>query len=395
MQVDVLGAIRASHNGYLVDLGGRKQRQVLAALALYGGRPVSVDALIDLLWGDAPPPNAVPTLHVYVAGLRRALEPDRPARMPAKVLVTVTPGYALRLSAEAVDAARFDAAVTTAHGRLGAWPAATAGSVVNRPDLTAAELAEVLGELDAALALWQGTPYVDLDEVPAAVAERARLEELRMVAIEDHAAALLALGRHATLAAEPEALTAEHPLRERLWMLRVLALAGADRQADALEALRQVRRILADELGLDPGAALRELEGAILRQDSAIFWRPAPAPVTVTASPPPFRPVPARTHTRTRAHRRPGRGPRRRHRPAALAARRPRRGTRHAGGPARRGGAWDSAVRDAGGRAGHRENAVESGTGGPGAGAGFRGARGPVLGGRERAAARYGSATRC
>nr|WP_240971423.1 AfsR/SARP family transcriptional regulator [Microbispora sp. CL1-1] len=233
-------------------------------------------------------------MHVYVAGLRRALEPDRPARMPAKVLVTVTPGYALRLSAEAVDAARFDAAVTTAHGRLGAWPAATAGSVVNRPDLTAAELAEVLGELDAALALWQGTPYVDLGEVPAAVAERARLEELRMVAIEDHAAALLALGRHATLAAEPEALTAEHPLRERLWMLRVLALAGADRQADALEALRQVRRILADELGLDPGAALRELEGAILRQDSAIFWRPAPAPVTVPASPPPALSAPSR-----------------------------------------------------------------------------------------------------
>jgi predicted ATPase len=226
------------------------------------------------------------------AGVRRALKPDRPARTPAQVVVTVTPGYALRLPGEALDAARFDGTVTAVHQRLGAWPGGAACSVVARPDLSAGELSEVIGELDAALALWRGAPYVDLGEAAAAVAERARLEELRMVAVEDRAVALLALGRHATLAAELEALTAEHPLRERLWILRVLALAGSDRQADALEALRQVRRILADELGLDPGAALRELEAAVLRQDPAIIWRPASASLTVPVSSPSSLPAP-------------------------------------------------------------------------------------------------------
>lgn len=291
VRVDVLGTLRAFRGGEPVELAGRKQRQVLAALALHGGRPVSVDALVDLLWGDAPPPSAVPTLQVYVAGLRRALEPDRPARTRAQVVVTVTPGYALRLPDGALDAARFYTAVTAAHQRLSTWAGGAAGPAVARPGLSAGELVEVVGELDAALASWRGIPYVELGELPAAVAERARLAELRMVALEDRAAALLALGRHATVAAELEALTAEHPLRERLWLLRVMALAGADRQADALQALRQVRRILADELGLDPGAALQELEGAILRRDPAVVGRSAPVAGS-PARPAPARPLP-------------------------------------------------------------------------------------------------------
>ncbi|SHK24132.1 Transcriptional regulatory protein, C terminal [Pseudonocardia thermophila] len=291
VRVDVLGTLRAFRGGEPVELAGRKQRQVLAALALHGGRPVSVDALVDLLWGDAPPPSAVPTLQVYVAGLRRALEPDRPARTRAQVVVTVTPGYALRLPDGALDAARFCTAVTAAHQRLSTWAGGATGPAVARPGLSAGELVEVVGELDAALASWRGIPYVELGELPAAVAERARLAELRMVALEDRAAALLALGRHATVAAELEALTAEHPLRERLWLLRVMALAGADRQADGLQALRQVRRILADELGLDPGAALQELEGAILRRDPAVVGRSAPVAGS-PARPAPARPLP-------------------------------------------------------------------------------------------------------
>ncbi|WP_173073541.1 BTAD domain-containing putative transcriptional regulator [Phytohabitans rumicis] len=272
-------------DGVLVDLGGVKKRMVVAALALHAGRPVSVDSLIDVLWGEDPPPTAVPTLHVYVAGVRRLFEPDRPARARPRVVVTVTPGYALRLPVGAVDAAAFDAAVDEAHRRLGAG--VVAAEVPARPRLAAEELVGLVGQLDGALASWRGEPYADLADVPAAVAERARLEELRAVALEDRAVARLALGEHGTVAAELEALTARHPHRERLWLLRVLALAGSGRQADALDALRQVRRIFADDLGLDPGAALQGLEAAVLRQDPALIWRPdegtgarqAPGPV--------------------------------------------------------------------------------------------------------------------
>lgn len=294
MRVQVLGSAEVVRDGVPVDLGGRKQRMLLAALALYGGRPVAVDTLVDLLWGDDVPASAVPTLHVYLAGVRRALEPDRPARAPAKLLVTVAPGYALRLPHGAVDAVEFDATVEEVHRRLAGWSAGPAG--LGRPDLSTAELEQVGGRLGDVLGSWRGAPYVDLADAPAAVAERTRLEELRLVALEDRALVRLALGEHATTAAELEFLVAEYPLRERLWTLLVLALAASGRQADALEALRKVRRILAEELGLDPGAALRELEGAVLRQDPALVWRPAAvaaapgatpaAPATVAEGPP-------------------------------------------------------------------------------------------------------------
>ena len=265
----ILGAAQVLRDGAPVELGGRKQRMLLSALALYGGQPVPVDSLIDMLWRDSPPPSALPTLQVYLAGVRKALEPDRPARTLAKTVVTVAPGYALRLPADCLDSARFSTTVDAAHLRLG-----LSSGTVTAPDLEPLELTEVVRALDDALALWRGTPYSDLDDVPAAVAERGRLEELRLVALEDRAIARLTLGQHATLAAELEALTAEHPLRERLWALRVLALAGTGRQADALDALRRVREILADELGLDPGTTLRELEVAVLRQDPELVWRP-------------------------------------------------------------------------------------------------------------------------
>ena len=139
------------------------------------------------------------------------------------------------------------------------------GVAVPRASLAGA--GPLLDELDEALSRWRGTPYAELEDAPAARAERARLEELRAIALEDRAVAGLALGRHATVAAELEVLTATYPLRERLWGLRALALARSGRQADALEVLRQVRDLLADELGLEPGAELRELQTAVLRQD--------------------------------------------------------------------------------------------------------------------------------
>ncbi|TDW81606.1 transcriptional regulator [Kribbella pratensis] len=275
MRVGILGAAEVLRDGEPVELGGRKQRMLLSALALYAGQPVPVDSLIDMLWRDSPPPSALSTLQVYLAGVRKALEPDRPARTLPRTVVTVAPGYALRLPGDCLDAARFAAVVDAAHRRLGSWSDEVSGAIA-APELEPDELGPVITALDDALALWRGTPYLDLDDAPAAIAERGRLEELRLVALEDRAVARLALGLHATLAAELEALTAEHPLRERLWALRVLALAGAGRQADALDALRRVRRVLADELGLDPGTPLRELELAVLRQDPQLVWRPKP-----------------------------------------------------------------------------------------------------------------------
>jgi hypothetical protein len=142
--------------------------------------------------------------------------------------------------------------------------------------VAAVDLRAAMATLDEALGLWRGTPYVELEEAPAAVAERARLEELRTVALEDRAVAALALGEHAMVAGELESLTARYPLRERLWGLRALALARAGRQADALEALAALRTVLDEELGLEPGPELRSLQTAVLRQDPTLAWAPPP-----------------------------------------------------------------------------------------------------------------------
>lgn len=284
MRVGVLGAAEARLDGAPVDLGTRKQRALLAALALHRGRPVSPDTLVSLLWADAPPAQVTVTLQGYVAGLRRALEPDRAARAPSTVLVTEAAGYALHVPPEHLDAACFDAVVGTAHQRLGATALVGAAVPAGGPTaLSVADLELLLAELDSALSLWRGTPYAELEDAPAASAERFRLEELRLVALEDRAVAGLALGRHATVAAELEALTTSHPLRERLWALRAVALTRSGRQADALDVLRQVRTLLADELGLEPGAELRDLQAAVLRQDPALAW--VAAPPTVAATP--------------------------------------------------------------------------------------------------------------
>ncbi len=266
MRVGILGAAEARLDGAAVDLGTRKQRALLAALAMRRGQPVGPDALVDLLWGESPPTAVTATLQGYVARLRRALEPDRPPRAPSELLVTQQTGYALLLPADALDAALFESAVGSVHDRLGAGMTA---------DLGSEELEELFGRINAALALWRGLPYTELEDAPAAQAERARLEELRAMALEDRAVAALGLGRHAMVAGELEVLTATYPLRERLWGLRALALTRSGRQADALEVLRQVRELLADELGLEPGVELRSLQTAVLRQDPALEWTEA------------------------------------------------------------------------------------------------------------------------
>jgi DNA-binding SARP family transcriptional activator len=282
MRVGVLGAVQASLGDDPVDLGTRKQRALVAALAMNHGRPVSVDALVDMLWAEGAPPGVSGTLQAYIAGLRRTLEPGRVARAPSTVLVTVAPGYALRVGEDDLDAARFDRAVSRAHRRIGQL-----ARLHDRSGLTTEELTAVVGDLDDALALWRGTPYLELEDAPFAVAERARLEELRVVALEDRAVAALELGQHATVAGELEALTTAYPLRERLWGLRALALTRAGRQAEALDALREVRDVLAEELGLEPGLELRDLQAAVLRQDPALDWQPAsPSPRPQSGAPP-------------------------------------------------------------------------------------------------------------
>ena len=273
MRVGVLGAVQAHLDDEPVDLGTRKQRALVAALAMNHGRPVSVDALVDMLWADGAPPGVSGTLQAYIAGLRRTLEPGRAARAPATVLVTVAPGYALRVGEDDLDAAGFDRAVSRAHRRIGQL-----ARLYDSSGLTAEELTAIIADLDEALALWRGTPYLELEDAPFAVAERARLEELRVVALEDRAVAALELGQHATVAGELEALTTAYPLRERLWGLRALALTRAGRQAEALDALREVRDVLGEELGLEPGQELRDLQAAVLRQDPALDWQPMAPP---------------------------------------------------------------------------------------------------------------------
>src|SRR5690606_27708154 len=234
------------------------------------------------------------TLHAYVSELRRALEPDRPARAPARLLVREGPGYALRITPDQLDAERFTD--LAARGRR----ALEAGA--------AAQAEELLGR---ALDLWQGPAYAEFTDAGFAIPEIARLEDLRAGVQDDRVAAMIELGRHATAVGLLEAQVAEHPLRERGWELLALALYRSGRQADALAALRTVRRRLADELGIEPGPALRALETAMLTQDPGLDPAsrhgavppgrpPAAEPVPPPAEPPAqwtpaLRPEPART----------------------------------------------------------------------------------------------------
>lgn len=281
VEVAVLGPVEVTAAGARLDLGTPKQRALVAGLALARGRAVSVDGIVDLLWGDQPPPGSIATLQGYVSALRRVLEPGRARRAPATVLVTEAPGYALRVADDAVDAVRFEREVTAEHHRLQALGG------LGAPGLGSEALTEAIARIDAGLARWRGTPYGELGDAAGVEAERHRLDELRLVALEDRAVAGLALGHHRTVSAELEALTDAHPLRERLWWLRALALTRSGRQADALETLRRVREVLDEELGLEPSAELRELQTAVLRQDPALDWvAPEAAPVVVVAPPP-------------------------------------------------------------------------------------------------------------
>jgi predicted ATPase/DNA-binding SARP family transcriptional activator len=248
----ILGSVEVSDGGVVRDLGGLRERTLLARLLLAGGQVVSADRLADDLWAGRPPPHYMATLRVYVSRLRRALGSG------AGAVATCPPGYRLVLADGELDAHRFEALMAAAAG-----------------DMTAGRPAAAAGRLREALALWRGPALSDVADFAFAQADAIRLEEARLSATEDRVEADLACGRHAALASELDGLVAAHPLRERLCGQRVLALYRCGRQADALQAYRDLRGRLADELGIDPNPALARLQQAILRQDPGLDWRPA------------------------------------------------------------------------------------------------------------------------
>jgi DNA-binding SARP family transcriptional activator len=237
----ILGPLEVRDRGRPVQLRRRKPRALLALLLLRPGEPVSSDALIDALWGEQPPRTARAALQNYVAQLRRALGPG--------VLVSHRGGYLLDVSSEQIDLGRFER--LTGEGR-------------------AAEGEDRVEKLQEALALWRGQPLADLAFEPFAALETARLEELRTATLEDLIEARLLLGAGAELVPELEQLIDDYPFRERLRGQLMLALYRGGRQADALEAYQATRRTLVDELGIEPGAPLRQLEHAILAQDPSL-----------------------------------------------------------------------------------------------------------------------------
>ena len=258
MEVRFFGEFEAVEGGVPVPVRGAKQRTVLALLALHRGKPVSADLLIDALWGDGQVANPANALQAQIGQLRRTLG--------ATAIVTSDAGYALDIGPDDVDAARFEQLVAK-----------------GRRLLEEGEMALASTALGEALQLRRGEPLTEFAYAGFADAERAHLADLTLVAIETRAEADLALGRHGELVGELEALCREHPLRERLWELLMLALYRACRQAEALRAYTDVRGRLVGELGIDPGPALRELEARILAQDPSLGAAGPAGPTAVPA----------------------------------------------------------------------------------------------------------------
>jgi DNA-binding SARP family transcriptional activator len=237
----ILGPLEALLDGQPVDLGGQRQRALLAALLVHHGQVLSSERLVDLLWGADAPKTATTSLQNAVSQLRRALGPD--------VVETRSPGYVFGGDPASMDAVRFETLVTRAR----------AAPVSERTEL-----------LRSALSLWRGSPLADLAGEEFTQGEIRRLEELRLDALEERIAADIELGLHREVVGELESLAAVAPLRERLCSLRMLALYRSGRQAEALLAFRDTRTAFVDQLGIEPGAELQELHARILRQDAGL-----------------------------------------------------------------------------------------------------------------------------
>jgi DNA-binding SARP family transcriptional activator/pimeloyl-ACP methyl ester carboxylesterase/tetratricopeptide (TPR) repeat protein len=260
VEFELLGPLRVVEDGRDLTPARPKQRALLAMLLLHREQVVPGAQLIEALWGESPPRSAQTALHGHVSALRKLIGADRIRTRP--------PGYLLQASADEVDQARFETLAAQAREQ-------------DEPDARSACLRE-------ALALWRGEPLADLRYEAFGQRELARLEELRLAVIADRVDADLALGRHHGLVPELEPLVAEYPFRERLRCQLMLALYRCGRQADALDVFRSGRRALVEELGIDPGTALQELELRILRHDSSLDL-PAPAVRTPVRPPQPVR----------------------------------------------------------------------------------------------------------
>jgi DNA-binding SARP family transcriptional activator len=268
----VLGPLEVTDpDGNSLDVGGAKPRALLTLLLADVGRVVGIDRIVATLWGDDPPPTVTGTLQAYVSHLRRVLEPDRGPREAPAVLLTRPPGYLLRVDPADLDTLRFTELVDEGD------------RAVEKGDP-----ARGIALLDEALGLWRGEPLTELGDLPNASTDRLRLVELQLRARERRCDALLAIGKADAAATDLQRLVSEHPLRERLWARLVTALYAADRQADALEACRRCAELLRDELGIDPGPELRDLEQAVLRQDPKLLER-LPRPSLPAPAPPPIR----------------------------------------------------------------------------------------------------------
>jgi DNA-binding SARP family transcriptional activator len=251
MEFRILGPLEVLADGDSVPLGGARQRALLAILLTRANEVVGRDALIDELWGENPPETATNVLQGYISHLRKAVGND--------VLQTRAPGYVAVVDSGQLDLDRFEKLLTTGSDELA------------HGDVRSAAVS-----LRSALELWRGPALADFAFEPFAQAEIARLEELRLTALERRIEADLALGKDAELVGELETLVGRHPLRERPRAQLMLALYRAGRQAEALDAYQQARRALVDELGIDPSPVLQELEKAILRQDPSLDVAAAP-----------------------------------------------------------------------------------------------------------------------
>src|SRR3954452_17623788 len=254
MEFRILGPLEVRANGRARDISGAKRRALLAVLVLQANRPVSAERLALALGGQDAPPGAIKAVQVQVSRLRRTLG-------ETGVLETTPAGYRLVVGPGALDLERFERALAAGRHALAAGD----------PD-RGAEL------LRGALRLWRGAPLEEFAWAPFAAHEIRRLDELRLTAVELRVEAELAAGRHAELVAELQRLTSEHPWRERLHAQLMLALYRSGRQAEALEAYRHARAVLVEQLGIEPGAELHNLQQAILTHDATLDAPPAAPP---------------------------------------------------------------------------------------------------------------------
>lgn len=256
MELRVLGSIEMVDGGRQVPLGGAKPRLLTAVLAAHRRQVVSIDSLADALWSDAPPATARATLQTHVSKVRRLMQGSDAD------LLNRPPGYVLEIDRQMVDADRFEDGLIEARA-------------VRESDPDAA-----IDQLDAALALWRGPAFAEFADMETVQPEAIRLEELRLVAVEECLDTRLQVGGHTAAIGELEGMVREHPLRERPWFLLMLALHRSGRQAEALRTAQRLREQLRDGTGLEPSPSLQGLEQAIARSDPSLRApqaKPAPA----------------------------------------------------------------------------------------------------------------------